>query len=226
LIGHLNATRRARSTRSGLRKLRLFLAACCRRGWDLLEHDPVRPVLEAAERHADGACPASRLVRLIRAADAVVKDSLPSMYYVEEEYFYSLLRQGHLPRPIDHLRLGVLCIADPGRDCDLASYYLSIAHGVAGRRLISELSAQCAILRDVFGDPFRPIAFKSEWRTEAAVLLARQMYDSRDFGAMPILADALQEAGCDSEAILSHCRDPKQVHVRGCWVVDAVLGRK
>jgi hypothetical protein len=51
------------------------------------------------------------------------------------------------------------------------------------------------------------------------------MYESRDFSAMPILADALQDAGCDSDAILAHCRDVKQVHVRGCWVVDLVLGK-
>jgi len=52
------------------------------------------------------------------------------------------------------------------------------------------------------------------------------MYDSREFSAMPILADALQDAGCAEPAILDHCRDTKQVHVRGCWVVDLVLGKE
>ena len=80
-------------------------------------------------------------------------------------------------------------------------------------------------LRDIFGNPFRPVTFSPEWRTDTAVALARQMYESRDFSAMPILADALQDAGCDSDDILAHCRDPKQVHVRGCWVVDLVLGK-
>jgi hypothetical protein len=75
-------------------------------------------------------------------------------------------------------------------------------------------------------NPFRPIAFSPSWRTDTAVSLARQMYDSRDFGAMPILADALQDAGCEEPAILDHCRDPNQVHVRGCWVVDLVLGKQ
>jgi hypothetical protein len=51
------------------------------------------------------------------------------------------------------------------------------------------------------------------------------MYESRDFTSMPILADALQDAGCDNDELLSHCRDPKQVHVGGCWVVDLVLGK-
>jgi len=51
------------------------------------------------------------------------------------------------------------------------------------------------------------------------------MYDSRDFGAMPILADALQDAGCENEDILTHCRDTAARHARGCWVCDLVLGK-
>jgi hypothetical protein len=85
---------------------------------------------------------------------------------------------------------------------------------------------QCiALLREVLGNPFRPVALSPACHTDTAVSLARTMYESRDFSAMPILADALQDAGCDNDDILSHCRDPKQVHVCGCWVVDLVLGR-
>ena len=80
------------------------------------------------------------------------------------------------------------------------------------------------LLRDIFGNPFRPVAFDAAWRTDTAVSLARGMYESRDFGAMPILADALQDAGCDSDDVLDHCRGPEP-HVRGCWVVDLVLGK-
>jgi hypothetical protein len=83
----------------------------------------------------------------------------------------------------------------------------------------------CGFIRDIFGNPFRPVAFSPAWKTDTAVALARQMYDSRDFGAMPILADALQDAGCDSDDILSHCRGDGP-HVRGCWVVDLVLGKE
>jgi len=83
----------------------------------------------------------------------------------------------------------------------------------------------CHLLRDIFGNPFRPVAFDPAWRTDTAVVLARQMYDSRDFGAMPILADALQDAGCEDEQVLNHCRDATAPHVRGCWVVDLVLGK-
>jgi hypothetical protein len=82
---------------------------------------------------------------------------------------------------------------------------------------------RCTVLRDIFGNPFHPVAFSPDWRTSTAVLLARQMYDSRDFSAMPILADALEDAGCDSAGLLTHCRDPQQPHARGCWVVDLLL---
>jgi hypothetical protein len=90
----------------------------------------------------------------------------------------------------------------------------------------AEQAGQAKLLRDIFGNPFRTVAFDPAWRTDTAAVLARQMYEGRDFGAMPILADALQDAGCDSEEVLSHCRDPKQVHARGCWVVDLVLGKE
>jgi hypothetical protein len=103
-------------------------------------------------------------------------------------------------------------------------------------------------LREVFGNPFalrrkrkseprRGWMFDPAWRTDTAVSLAKQMYASRDFCGMPILADALQDAGCDNEDVLTHCRVTggrsrkpagtpgwKGEHVRGCWVVDWVLG--
>ena len=96
-------------------------------------------------------------------------------------------------------------------------------------RLVESLSderfAQCDFIRDIFGNPFRPVAFGPSWRTSTVVALAEQMYDSRDFSPMPILADALQDAGCDNEAILAHCRGDGP-HVRGCWVVDLILGKQ
>jgi hypothetical protein len=81
------------------------------------------------------------------------------------------------------------------------------------------------LLRDIFGNPFRPVTFDPACRTSTVIALASQMYESRDFSTMPILADALQDAGCDNEDVLNHCRDAKQTHVRGCWVVDLVLGK-
>ena len=86
------------------------------------------------------------------------------------------------------------------------------------------VSTHCTFVRDIFGNPFRPVTFAPSWRTDTAVSLAKQMYESREFGAMPILADALQDAGCDNLDILNHCRG-EGPHVRGCWVVDLVLGK-
>jgi hypothetical protein len=82
-----------------------------------------------------------------------------------------------------------------------------------------------SLLRDIFGNPFHPTAFDPTWRTDTVRSLAQQMYESCDFSALPILADALQDAGCDSADILDHCRGAGP-HVRGCWVVDLVLGKE
>jgi hypothetical protein len=84
---------------------------------------------------------------------------------------------------------------------------------------------QLALLRDIFGNPFRPVAFDQAWRSESAVALARTAYDTRNFSLLPILADALEESGCDHADILAHCRQPDATHARGCWVVDLVLGK-
>ena len=84
---------------------------------------------------------------------------------------------------------------------------------------------QCDLARDICGNPFHSVVFSSAWQTDIAVQLTAQMYESRDFSAMPILADALQDAGCDNENILNHCRDDGP-HVRGYWVVDLVLGKE
>jgi hypothetical protein len=87
-------------------------------------------------------------------------------------------------------------------------------------------AALLALVREVFGNPFRPVLFEAGWRSDTAVSLSRGMYESGDFSAMPILGDALQDAGCDDPEVLEHCRDPEGVHVRGCWVVDLVLGKE
>jgi anti-anti-sigma factor len=81
------------------------------------------------------------------------------------------------------------------------------------------------VVGEFFGPQVRAVAFDPAWRTDTAVALARQMYDSREFGAMPILADALQDAGCEDGHLLMHCRDATQPHTRECWVCARVLGK-
>jgi hypothetical protein len=81
------------------------------------------------------------------------------------------------------------------------------------------------LLRDIFGNQFRPATLNPAWLTSDVRALAEGIYAGRAFDRMPILADALQDAGCDNPDILSHCRDTALTHVRGCWVVDLVLGK-
>jgi hypothetical protein len=80
-------------------------------------------------------------------------------------------------------------------------------------------------IREIFGNPFRPVTFNAAWRTSTVVALATGIYDERAFDRLPILADALQDAGCDADDLLNHLRDPAATHVRGCWALDLVLGK-
>ncbi len=81
------------------------------------------------------------------------------------------------------------------------------------------------ILREIFGNPFHPVSLDPAWLTGTAIALATGIYDDHAFDRLPILADALQEAGCNSDDLLNHLRGPGP-HVRGCWALDLVLGKE
>jgi hypothetical protein len=98
-----------------------------------------------------------------------------------------------------------------------AHHSFAIGHHKRNQWLVS-------YIRCVFGNPFRPVDLIPSWLTSTALALANGIYDEKAFDRMPILADALQDAGCDSEDILNHCRQPGE-HVKGCWVVDLLSGR-
>ncbi len=117
-----------------------------------------------------------------------------------------------------------IALADEAAEYHLTGAVLEAMRAIGAGE--SERRVLAALIRDIFGNPFRAVTFSDSWRTDTALSLAKQMYESRDFSAMPILADALQDAGCDNEGILNHCRDTSATHVRGCWVVDLVLGKK
>jgi hypothetical protein len=197
------------------RRLRLFACACCRRIWYLLADERSRIGVEVAERLAEGLVPRDELEEVAGEASAV--------FYEASEKSDSLSNSGF------HRMVAAAAAADALDERDQMLRTVTRATGAIGSQQATvdqEEVAQSALLRDIFGNPFRPVAFSSEWRTDTALSLARQMYDGRDFGAMPILADALQEAGCDNEDILNHCRGTNATHVRGCWVVDLVLGKE
>jgi hypothetical protein len=82
----------------------------------------------------------------------------------------------------------------------------------------------CDLLRDIFGNPFRPVTPDPSWLTPGVVALAAAIYDGREFHRMPNLADAMERAGCADARVLVHLRRPAD-HVRGCWALDLVLGK-
>jgi hypothetical protein len=80
------------------------------------------------------------------------------------------------------------------------------------------------LIAEIFGNPFRPVTVHPSWLTSDVRLLATGIYEEKAFDRLPILADALQDAGCGNDEILNHCRS-EGPHVRGCWVVDLLLGK-
>lgn len=89
----------------------------------------------------------------------------------------------------------------------------------------AEAGVQARLIHDIFGNPFRPVACDPAWLSQTVLALAEAIYADRAFDRLPVLADALEEAGCDSPDILAHCRGDGP-HVRGCWVIDAILGKE
>ncbi len=194
------------------RKLLLFGVAACRDRQHLLLKPDTRALLDLIECKADGTVGhelrAAR-ERSMQAARPTVPGEKHAAWhnaYDNAEYAIHLLAHNTFSSE-GALFLQNLCSAS-----EFDPYSPLAPEG----RL-------CQLLRDIFGNPFRPVVFDPAWRTDTAVALARTMYDSREFGAMPILADALQDAGCEDEQVLNHCRDATAPHVRGCWVVDLVL---
>jgi hypothetical protein len=196
------------------RKLRLFACACVRQGWELLAGESGRAAVEAAEAFADGGLTRARLKRF-RVAVTAHMDAIARQ------------RRGVWVRdPVRHFE-SRLCDAarrvagegdlwDVVRQVRLTLHYAPLRDREAGLP---------ALLRDVVGTPGAPFNVEPDWRTSTALALAGGIYEERAFDRLPILADALQDAGCENAQILDHCRDPAP-HIRGCWVVDLVLDRQ
>jgi hypothetical protein len=92
------------------------------------------------------------------------------------------------------------------------------------RNTIERHAVARSLIRCILSNPFRPMSLDPSWLTFTVVAIAEGIYQERAYDRMPILADALQDAGCENEDILAHCRQPDE-HVRGCWVVDLLTGR-
>jgi len=197
------------------RKSRLFACACCRQIWNYVSNSALRNAVEVSERFADQEATQSQLSAAARKARRVASD----------------LREAAMANtPPSNWATGSYPAAEAAALVALKGIGLvrTAARLARAALLINEVETidHADLLRDIFGNPFRPVSFNPEWRSDTVLALAHQVYEARDFSAMPILADALQDAGCDDEAILSHCRDANQPHARGCWVVDLVLGKE
>ncbi len=211
LLDHLFPMHGFHSIPDQPRKLRLYYAACARRAFRNL--NPMqRGLLEAAERLADGAISSREHAEIARLGESF--DGGP-----------------------DELRqLGELLGCDPqtwsgGRSTNTGRrrerlgwlVFQGLRHVVPAPAWVHRSLHSADVVRDLFPNPFRITPWQAGWRSDAAVRIARCMYEARVFGGMGQLADALEEAGCRDEDILLHCRDEYAVHYRGCWVVDWFL---
>ena len=205
--------------RANPRKPQLFAVACCRRAWPLSTDPRHREAVEAAERYADGALSAAEFAE---ALQPVVE-----LWARSEEREWGPFR--YMTAATRHLE---------GRGsakyaARFAAKGLAYLQGEkesppwwAARQ--AEEAFQCSLLCDIFGDPSRPFRLDPAWLSgegRSAVELARKIDEEGRFGDLPLLADALVRAGCRDRAVLDHCRAPGP-HVRGCWVLDALLGRE
>lgn len=225
------------------RKLRLSACACCRRVWHLLLDERSRKAVEVAERCEDWSVVNMNRTTAWGAAVQAVND-------LSERYggqwggpLYSpsnpKYQKGWMQ--IKAAESATLTVSDPEQDENAWDVAFSAAEqtAVAARleregsgsepeRTVrlwqAERQQQANILRCIFGIPFHPVTADPSWLTSTVLALANGIYDDRAFDRMPILADALEDAGCHDLDIRTHCRQPGP-HALGCWVIDSILRR-
>jgi hypothetical protein len=209
------------------RKLRLFACACCRRAWchyqQGTEFGDIDENIVISEGFADGQVSSEQMQEARANSGALGEVSAMASIYEA------------LGRIVDK---DAFKAAMSGAD-SVAEYFAMVAmkglglgyRSPSGREarvhaVKAESGVQASLLRDTIGPVhFRPVPLNPSWQTSNVTALATAIYDDRAFDRLPILADALEDAGCDNGDVLNHCRQPG-VHVRGCWVVDLVLGKE
>jgi hypothetical protein len=229
------------------RKHHLFAVACCRRVWHNFD-GRCRRIVEVVERFADAAAgegeradaqmdARQRWVDYYRLSRAGAEDSDdPIDRRLAAARTEAAMASAYASCDVSGIRgEGAVGASDRARSVhaiDVAwdeDAYLRLA---GGRRPVpgaddafraaraAEGAIHCDLIRDIFGP--RPVISPS-WLTAPVLRLAEALYEGRDFSAMGVLGDALEEAGCDDPGILGHCRSG--VHARGCWLVDSILGK-
>ena len=206
-------TRKFNRARNGRRRLRLVGCACIHRVHQFLTKRG-RNWLAVAESIADGSSDARR-VQKARAADFGPCDGQRTDHQADIAAWFALAEN-----------IMIACEAAAGSAVNTIQIDAWHRTNDQTAAKAGEQKAQAPIVRDVFGTlPFHPVTFDPRWQTADALGVAQAIYDDRAFERLPILADALMDAGCDSDDILAHCRSDGP-HVRGCWVVDLVLGKQ
>jgi hypothetical protein len=215
------------------RKLRLFAVACCCVS-HLAPDQASRNALEVAERYADGL--ATEEERQAACTATLLKGVGPGSPVEGWEADYEATSA------IGWATVGVAfdAAAKAPRDTAAARIFGSVPDPIRFTETEEEVwtepalvvykaerALQCDLLRDIIGNPFRPLAVEPSWlawNDGTVVNMAQGIYDDRAFDRLSVLADALEDAGCHDAAILDHCRQPGQ-HVRVCWIVHILLGR-
>jgi hypothetical protein len=197
------------------RKQRLVAVAMCRRVAHLLPDDGCRAALDTAERYADREAKRADLTAAHQATQSAWgRIGGVTFTNAEDAPRYAVRAVMRLTHPTKrHFADGVAdgCAAAAG--C------------VEPERYSQFHNAECVQQKRLLLDALPPSALDRRWRTSTVLALAEGVYAERAFDRLPILADALRDAGCEDEQILDHCRGPGP-HVRGCWVIDLLLTRE
>lgn len=208
--------------RASDRKMRLVAVACCRRAERLSSDPRHRAVVDAAEHFTDGLGSESIFRDAMRPIIELWSDIPDATKFIWEPSHYMTAATRHLEGGGNTKHAASFAARGLAR---LAGDKASPAWLDARR---AEESIQCMLIRDIFGDPFRPFRFDADWLRgpgSAAVSLAREIDEHRRFEALSLLADRLVEAECPHPEVIEHCR-ASSPHVHGCWVVDALLDRE
>ncbi len=216
--------------KAGDRKLRLFACACCRRIWRLLSDERSRTAVQTAERYADGLAALPELTTAFEGANAAYRDGGDAFYGIRTDITppHSVAPHGAAIHAANPQVWGLHGAANSAAHGVFINTRTGYSQADVNAAVIPERAAQAPLLRCIIGNPFRhspplPPAVLA-WNDGTVRRIAVGIYEERAFDRLPILADALLDAGCDNEELLAHCRSDGP-HVRGCWAVDLILGK-
>lgn len=212
------------------RRVRLFACACCRTVWESIP-EVFQAAIRIAEDHVDGRATKAELGAAVGAAHRALR----KRQYLEKAAYDAARSSSDGVGAARDIARVVASVAAPDPSPTLISSWGPDGHTEVRPppnpdRILWEatyaahLSLESSLLRDITGNPFRTVTITPSLLTETVAILARTIYEERAFDRMPILADALEECGVSDSELLAHCRGPGP-HVRGCWVVDLVLGK-